>query len=113
MRFGLSRKGKEEKPARQVSAKKEMNADLENELIRDAILRAAAAKATRPEPVIEAPAAPTSTRQLGILLLPETQDLMEFWTLYQSVQKSGIPAHVGIFSNVTGTWTEEQSAASE
>ena len=52
---------------------------------------------------------PQDGRQLGILILPGTRDVMEFWTLYQSIQKSGIPSHVAVFNKANGVWSEEQS----
>lgn len=94
MRFGFGRGSK----AKEVAA----DGEVEAEAIREAIKSAAAKQASenKPEP---------DGRQLGILILPGTRDVMEFWTLYKSIQKSGIPNHVAVFSKTDGVWAEEQS----
>lgn len=51
---------------------------------------------------------PDGTKQVAILILPESHNVMDFWTLYQSIQKSGVPSHVGVFSRTNGVWLEEQ-----
>jgi hypothetical protein len=93
MRFGFGRGSK----AKEVAA----DGEVEAEAIREAIKSAAVKQASeKPE---------QDGRQLGILILPGTRDVMEFWTLYKSIQKSGIPNHVAVFSKADGVWTEEQS----
>ena len=94
MRFGFSRGSK----AKEVVADDEVEA----EAIREAIKSAATKQASESRPEQDG-------RQLGILILPGTRDVLEFWTLYKSIEKSGIPSHVGIFNKANGTWSEEQS----
>lgn len=48
-------------------------------------------------------------RRMGILLFPETQDVKDFWVLYQRISNSGLKCHAGIFEQTTeGTWIEQK-----
>jgi len=82
-------------------------ADIEREMLRDAALRSAATTKmeTRME---EKRTIPEGAEQVAILLLPDTQDLTEFFLLYKRIQDSGLRNAVGIFKKVDGLWVEQQ-----
>lgn len=113
MRFGFKRE-KPQTSAGQVTEKEEIDA----KTLREAINSAKATTANPPpsQATYAAPHeinendsnAPDGSKQVGILILPETQNVMDFWVLYQSIQKSGVPNHVGIFNKTNGVWLEEQ-----
>lgn len=112
MRFGFKR----EKPkanAGQVTAKEEIDANTLREAINSAKVatpapRPTTAYAVQHEMNEKDSNVPDGTKQVGILILPESQNVMDFWTLYQSIQKSGVPNHVGVFNKTNGVWLEEQ-----
>ncbi len=45
--------------------------------------------------------------QMGILLLPDTHDVVEFWTLYRRIEESGLKSHVGLFKKISNKWAEQ------
>jgi hypothetical protein len=48
-------------------------------------------------------------RRMGILLFPETQDVKDFWVLYQRISNSGLKCHAGIFEQTAdSTWVEQK-----
>lgn len=123
MKFGFRRQKEEKQKVKQVATRE----DMDTEAIREAIKSATGVTvSTTPNVATGTVATPSSSaiaapnpeigeinpleggRQVGILILPATRDVMDFWTLYKSVQRSGIPNHVGIFNKVNGLWTEEQ-----
>jgi hypothetical protein len=113
MRFGFRRE-KPKASAEQTIAKEDMDAETLRRAINSAkVARISAqeianAYAVQHELNESDTSIPEGTKQVGILILPESQNVMDFWTLYQSVQQSGVPNHVGVFTKTNGAWLEEK-----
>ena len=48
--------------------------------------------------------------KLCILITPDSHNAKEFWTLYQSILRTGMRCHAGVFEEVDGKWIEKEVA---
>lgn len=105
MVFGWG-KGKE-KPSKGKAAVAKESSEIDPRMMREAVLRSAGGVA----PEVASPASqeiPEGTEQMGILILPDQHDVMEFWMLYQRISQSDLRSHIGVFKRSNGLWTEQK-----